>query len=86
MEDKNLIQDISQSDLDLISGPLQRAVNELAEYLQKNNNRTLEEEYALVQSRKSGLSKRLRELVIMLVETEIKADDTKDDKNANEAI
>jgi len=45
--------------------------------LVKNNKRTLHEEYDLVQNKKSGLSKRLRDLVIMLVETEKMVEDEK---------
>ncbi len=76
--DKNIIQDITEQDIQqYINGPIQRAINDIAEYLAKNNNRTLYEEYELVQNRKSGLSKRLRELVIMLVETEKMVEDEK---------
>lgn len=64
----NIQNDVPVEDLNM--GPLYRAINDLTEYLHRNNNRTLKEEYDLVQARKSGLSKRLRELVIMLYETE----------------
>lgn len=83
MNNNNTIQEISEQDIqNYINGPIQRSINEIAEYLVKNNNRTLHEEYELVQNKKSGLSKRLRDLVIMLVETEKMVEDEK----ANEEV
>lgn len=74
----NLIDEITQSDMDQMSGPLHRTVNEIAQYL-GSNNRTLQEEYDLIQQKKSQLSRRLRDFVVMLVETEKLANDNNTD-------
>ena len=47
-----------------------RVVIEIAAHLHENNDRTLQQEYDLIQQKKSNLSRRLRDFVIMLVETE----------------
>lgn len=54
---------------------LQRLVNEIAEHLVDNGNRTLKEEYELIQQKKSKLSRRLRDFVVMMVETEVVQDE-----------
>ncbi len=74
----NLIEEITQSDMDQMSGPLHRTVNELAQHL-STNDRTIQQEYELVQQKKSHLSRRLRDFVIMLIETEKLANDNNTD-------
>lgn len=49
--------------------PIARTYREAVEHMQRNN-RTLKEEYELVQAKKSGLSKRLREFIILMYEVE----------------
>jgi hypothetical protein len=49
--------------------PIERAYNEVMDYIEKHN-RTLQEEYELIQQRKSNLSKRLRDFVELMIEIE----------------
>lgn len=44
--------------------PIERMIDELAEYL-VDNERTIEEEYKLVEQKKSQLSKRMRDFVVI---------------------
>ena len=49
--------------------PIQRAYNEVMDYIEKNN-RTLQEEHELILEKKSQLSKRLRDFVELMIEIE----------------
>lgn len=49
--------------------PVERAYNEVMDYIEKNN-RTLQEEFELVQQKKSQLTKRLRDFVELMIEIE----------------
>ena len=49
--------------------PIERAYNEVMDYVEKNG-RTVQEEYELIQQKKSQLSRRLRDFVELLIEIE----------------
>ena len=49
--------------------PIERAYNEVMNYIEKNK-RTLQEEFELIQQKKSQLSKRLRDFVELMIEIE----------------
>lgn len=49
--------------------PIERAYNEVMDYIEKHN-RTLQEEHDLIQQKKSSLSKRLRDFVELMIEIE----------------
>lgn len=49
--------------------PIERAYNEVMDYVEKHG-RTIQEEFELIQQKKSSLSKRLREFVELLIEIE----------------
>jgi hypothetical protein len=49
--------------------PIERAYNEVMDYIEKNK-RTLQEEHDLIQQKKSHLSRRLRDFVELMIEIE----------------
>jgi len=51
------------------SSPIQRAYNEVMDYIEKNN-RTIQEEHELILAKKSQLSRRLRDFVELMIEIE----------------
>ena len=51
------------------SSPVQRAYNEVMNYIE-TNNRTLQEEHELILQKKSQLSRRLRDFVELVIEIE----------------
>jgi len=51
------------------SSPIQRAYNEVMNYIEKNN-RALQEEHELILAKKSQLSRRLRDFVELMIEIE----------------
>lgn len=59
---------------------VERMYNELMDYLQKNE-RTLEEEFQLVESKKSNLSRRLRDFVVVMVAIDRADQEAKQEQN-----